>query len=47
MRINFTICNRLHLIWNADVRYVTVRLFGRRLHWCNKAFGPSVFWSAE
>jgi hypothetical protein len=34
MHINYTSPQRLHLILNDQVLYITVRLFGRRLHYC-------------
>lgn len=36
--MNVTIPSRFHLIWNDDLFYITVFVFGFRLHWCNKKF---------
>lgn len=34
MRINWTWVARAHVIWNEDLAYFTLWLFGRRFHTC-------------
>lgn len=36
MSINYTWPGRFHLIVQARFIYVTLRVFGRRYHYCNK-----------
>lgn len=35
MKINYTWPGRIHVIWNTDIRYFTLRVFGYRFHWDN------------